>query len=402
MDLYNHSNPSFTKWIVSERLLSEPFVIIDIGVQGGEHPRWQFLGHYAEIHGFDPIAEVIDQLRRDARGSRQRHYHNLALGNEDGSRQFFLASDPLASSFYNAGPAAEERTVPIRRLDSLFREGLVPRADYIKLDCEGFEPEVLHGAREYLAASDVLCVTSETNFNFSPVLPRGHFAAINEIMADHRLIVYDVNLVRQPAAAYTLALKVDEQSSPNSLRGNSPLALGQIGTCDALFCRDFVGESIQPDKYRRNGILPRQPTADIIIKSMINFELHGLMDCAVDTAQHFRSLLAPRLNVDEAIARLLLPAPHPRNTADVTLARATQAAELETRFEAERRAFIARIRELETTIEAERRAFIARIRELESGTIRSALAALLRRLVRRYRLFRWLNEARKQLLSRLP
>src|ERR1700730_5847303 len=41
------------------------------------------------------------------------------------------------------------------------------------------------------------------------------------------------------------------------------------------------------------------------------------MDCAVDLADHFRSLLRERLDVDEAIALLTRRPPHARNTADV-------------------------------------------------------------------------------------
>jgi hypothetical protein len=43
------------------------------------------------------------------------------------------------------------------------------------------------------------------------------------------------------------------------------------------------------------------------------------MDCAVELAQTFRDLLTPRFNVDESIGLLLARAPHPRNTADLTL-----------------------------------------------------------------------------------
>jgi hypothetical protein len=57
----------------------------------------------------------------------------------------------------------------------------------------------------------------------------------------------------------------------------------------------------------------------MVIKSMINFELHGLMDCAVELAVTFRELLAPHFDVAKAIELLLAPAPSPRNTADVTL-----------------------------------------------------------------------------------
>jgi FkbM family methyltransferase len=319
VDLYNHTNPLFTKWVVANGLLNEPFVVLDIGVQGGEHPRWQHLGRFAEIHGFDPIDEVIDELRRGAVGEPHRHYYNFALGNEDGSRRFFVSANRFGSSFFSSDTAAEERVVTVRRLDSLLRDGLVPRADYIKLDCEGFEPEILKGAREYLSTCDVLCVTAETNFHLSPVYPRTHFHAINEIMADHRLLVFDINAVRTPAPAYAGAIAANPSPQPDPRHDNPPLVVGRPGTCDVLFCRDFAAERRAPDHFRRDDILPRPSSADLVIKSMINFELHGLMDCAVEMAETFRDLLAPRFNVDDSIGLLLTPAPDPRNTADVTL-----------------------------------------------------------------------------------
>ena len=51
---------------------------------------------------------------------------------------------------------------------------------------------------------------------------------------------------------------------------------------------------------------------------MINFELHGLMDCAVEIADYFRPQLAERLDVDTAIELLARRPPYARNTADVT------------------------------------------------------------------------------------
>jgi hypothetical protein len=44
MDLARNHNPEFTKWVVSAGLLTEPFVLIDVGVQGGENIRWRPLG----------------------------------------------------------------------------------------------------------------------------------------------------------------------------------------------------------------------------------------------------------------------------------------------------------------------------------------------------------------------
>jgi len=37
MDLGFNRKAEFTKWVVSAGLLTEPFVLIDVGVQGGEN-----------------------------------------------------------------------------------------------------------------------------------------------------------------------------------------------------------------------------------------------------------------------------------------------------------------------------------------------------------------------------
>src|SRR5215216_4553167 len=127
MELYHHPNPLFTKWIVAERLLNEPFVVIDVGCQGGEHPRWAYLGEYLDFHGFDPIAEVIESLRRNNAGLGNRHFYNLGLGNEDGQRLFHVQQDTYSSSFLGSPDASSgqsgdialgSRRVEIRKLDT--------------------------------------------------------------------------------------------------------------------------------------------------------------------------------------------------------------------------------------------------------------------------------------------
>jgi FkbM family methyltransferase len=326
MDLYNHPNPAFTKWVVAERLLRELFVVIDVGCQGGGHPRWKHLGDLVDFYGFDAISEVVEGLKRENAGRKNRSYFNIGLGNEDGRRQFFVHADAFSSSFYGAGDGAEgntsgivrgSREVDIRKLDTLFAEKRIPAADYIKLDCEGFEPEILTGARSYLAKSGTLCVTAETNFGTSPVYLRTHFQAINEILVEHRLLVFDLNFVHTPRATYTAALAKRPQATVDPMTDMPPLVVGQPTTFDFVFCRDFVAEKDHPHHFFDLRSAESEPSVDKIIKAMINFELHGLMDCAVDLAVRFREKLKERLDVDEAVELLLAPAPYPRNTADV-------------------------------------------------------------------------------------
>jgi hypothetical protein len=79
-----------------------------------------------------------------------------------------------------------------------------------------------------------------------------------------------------------------------------------------------VLEQKKPEVFADVPDAVTRPTTDKLIKAMINFELHGLMDCAVDIADHFRAQLAERLDVDTAIELLSRRPPYARNTADVT------------------------------------------------------------------------------------
>src|SRR5215472_7599373 len=188
MDLALNEQADFTRWVVSERLLREPFVLIDVGVQGGENVRWRPLGDHLVVHGFDPIEEVVRELIEENRGRSNRHYHCMAVGNADGEQAFYFNPvNPSESSMYgrrtdrfDENGREQVRTVPIRRLDSLLAEGVIPKADFVKIDVEGFERDVLLGARELLQAG-VLGLEIETNFGVSPLYSKSHFGTIAEL-----------------------------------------------------------------------------------------------------------------------------------------------------------------------------------------------------------------------------
>ena len=327
MDLYHHDQVPFARWVISEGLLHEPFVVVDVGVQGGEHVRWGLLGDQVRVYGFDAIAEAIDRIT--AGGVRpNRVFRAMAIGNEDGEREFFVPPNTTAASFYeqvtlhqtakHGDGAPGRRVVPIRRLDTLFEAGELPAADYIKTDCESFDPEVLRGARRYLAQSNILSLTVETDFSISDTYPRTPFVEISDIAVEHRLMVFDINAVRHPRPAYVAARERHPWPAADPLHDHPDLDVGQPRTYDFVFCRDFVLEQKKPGIFADVPDAVTRPTTDKLIKAMINFELHGLMDCAVEIADYFRTQLAERLDVDTAIELLARRPPYARNTADVT------------------------------------------------------------------------------------
>jgi FkbM family methyltransferase len=321
MDLYHHTNPLFTKWIVDNRLLEEAFTVIDVGCQGGPHLRWKVLEEFIDFHGFDPIPEVIESLQAEYQNVSNYHFYSMALGNEDGQRAFYVKSDSFSSSFYappNAAPLADlegddvqrgARTVEIRKLDTLGSNSFIPLADYIKMDCEGFESEILLGASDYLATSAPVCVTTETNFGTSPTHLRTHFSTLNDLLILHGLRVFDLSYVRGPHPDYIASLSGAKHAAH---RMRTLRVVGRPTTFDVVFCRDFIAERDSPQSYINKPLPYNSPKVDTLIKAMINFELHGLMDCAFEIGMQFREHLEQRLDVSWALDLLLGPAPNPR------------------------------------------------------------------------------------------
>ena len=292
-ELAFNQNPRFTKWLAKSDALHEPFVLIDVGVLGGENPRWHFLGDHLVVHGFDAAKEAVEDLSQSNAASPNKYFHWFAIGNEDGDRKFFYnPSNPSNSSFsFLEFPETQARIVPVRRLDTLLRERVIPKADFLKVDVEGHERQLFWGASDLLA-SGILGVETETSFVTSVDYPEAGFHLVRALLIKHGLVMSDLNFNRVRCENYQKARK---------LRGLPELPLegaGKPATFNVLFCRDLVAEISGGVYYEK---LPPPPRVDQILKLMVIYELHGLNDIAVDIAMTFSNELGQRLNVERAI-----------------------------------------------------------------------------------------------------
>jgi FkbM family methyltransferase len=302
-DLWFNATSGFTRLVVQSGLLRESFVVIDVGVQGGAHPRWNLLGDYLVFHGFDAIAEVIAELKQANVGRSNRYFHNFAIADTDGEHTFYVNTlNPTSSSMYMQGESRFEnrpseqrrRIVPTRRLDALLADGFLPRGDFLKVDVEGFEKDVFLGAQDFIAGG-MLGVETESNFNISPVYPKSHFTAISDMVVGEGLILADLGFNRVPRASFARALQ------RTGVGDDGGYELGRPATLNLLFCRDPIDECDHPESYVKS---PSPLNVDQIIKTMIIYELYGLNDIALDIAERFASSLASRLDVERAIELL--------------------------------------------------------------------------------------------------
>jgi FkbM family methyltransferase len=282
--------PAFTDWVVKRGLLHEPMRIIDVGCQGGLHPRWKWLGDQLEAWAFDPLPDVIERLSAANAAPSRVRFFCLGLGNEDGTRMFSRDPNPSQSAFLPkavpdamigrdpAGNLPSYWSYPtIRKLDSLMDERFFSGIDHLKMDCEGFEIEVVRGAERFLDKSGVFAVESESSLKLNPYYEPCHFIELYGLLGKRQFDVYDLYYYRDTRAP---------------LPGGFPNK-GRPDTFDFLFLRGFGADDDLKDY-----------PADRLIKMMIVSELYGLQDVAADILQRASAALSQRL--DTAMAFDLL------------------------------------------------------------------------------------------------
>jgi FkbM family methyltransferase len=156
------------RWLV-DRVASYGDRFIDVGANVGD-----WLGMVRDaMHGrtfaalaFEPSRSAFDVLEGRFRGEPRITLFNLALGSEPGSYAFFEEPNAgrgstLVADFMRTQGAT--RNVTVTTLDAALREAGWTRADLLKVDAEGYDLQVLRGAREALTARCVGAVQFEYN-----------------------------------------------------------------------------------------------------------------------------------------------------------------------------------------------------------------------------------------------
>lgn len=132
-------------------------VIFDVGANDGR-TALRLQKHYrgVTIHSFEPVASTYDELARRTRRFPNVHPHQLALGSRSGTETIYIAPHAVCNSFlpeWSDQVGAEE--VEVRTIDEMMKELGVDFVSFLKVDTEGFELEVLKGARKALDDSRI-------------------------------------------------------------------------------------------------------------------------------------------------------------------------------------------------------------------------------------------------------
>jgi FkbM family methyltransferase len=136
-------------------------LVIDVGANVGQYAKGLREDAYAGwIVSFEPIAAAYEELAALANKDARWKAMNMALGDDEGVANINVAQWSVFSSMLPQLPTAivfdseaqvvRSESVRIARLDDIFPELPRSKAAFLKIDTQGYERQVLLGARECL------------------------------------------------------------------------------------------------------------------------------------------------------------------------------------------------------------------------------------------------------------
>lgn len=154
---------------ILHQIISHGAVVIDVGANTGEFTKtvYELVKPDGFIYSFEPQDQPFRALQDACKGKFQVYPHKVGLSSVSGESTLFVPivngrlSPPEASidPAFNLFTGPEKRPkadrsvaekIQLVRLDDFLRERRIDRLDFVKIDVEGHELEVLKGGSELL------------------------------------------------------------------------------------------------------------------------------------------------------------------------------------------------------------------------------------------------------------
>lgn len=276
-------------YFLAHHILDEcPMVVCDVGARNNFEPHWKLFGRQAHVIGFEPDKEECRRIANSL--PAHRAIYPFALYKSKTKKTFYNAHYPNSSGFYapnenlvkrfpdwqNVEPLSTSE-IEVTDFDSFAQEYNINYVDFIKLDAEGAELDVLEGMNHTL--NSVLGVSIEVLFlPFREYAPT--FERVQAFMLSRGFFLYDLELYRHVRNNFPWRFHPKFGTS----------CFGQITWGQALYFRDLVAE-IQSGKT----ILPEHA-----LKMLALLELFYLNDCAFELLEICRShnILSERISLE--------------------------------------------------------------------------------------------------------
>jgi hypothetical protein len=281
-----------------------PLYLIDVGCSGGIEKRWDVFGDRLRAVGFDPLVSEIDRLnsvnlrpsvvyeaasvccpvydtlfppamRKDRAASRTPFARSSAAAAQARQQMSYIQE-----VFNSSAPLVLSTRVVA--LDEYLAADQYGQVDFIKVDTDGHDIEVVLGARATMEAGGVLGLHVEAQFQGPQHEFANTFGNIDRLLRSHGFSLFDLTTNRYSRAELPAPFVYDIAAQTVS---------GQLLWGDALYFRDLASPSYET--AWRYAVTPER-----VMKLACLYELFGLADCAAELLVNRGDVLAPSTRED--------------------------------------------------------------------------------------------------------
>jgi len=273
-------------------LLEDKIVVLDVGARGRNLAKeWGRLATKVEFYGFELSTDVCQKMQEaDKEMGLKSTYIPFAISNKEEKREFYIKKVPTGSSFYTndlikhiysnwrvlrSGKILdlEDRTsivdtvtVDTVSLDELKSTKFFNKVDFVKIDAEGAELEIVQGGINVI--KEALAVQLEVDF-VERYNPKNLFFQIDTILNNLNFSFFDfLRFLKTGRKQSRLVIK----EYNNFISSNS----GQVVGGDVIYLKDPLGPKlINVDSFSQQ---------DLIKLSIISFVL-GQFEYAFSIAE---------------------------------------------------------------------------------------------------------------------
>ncbi len=241
--------------------------VLDIGARAAKVGNWAVFGQGLRYLGFEPDEKECTRLNEEVaqkKVSWEERYFPLALGKNNEKRIFYNTEKPQCSSLLEPNPAPLEgfsvvdyltikntNEVNTNTLDQWANMYFIPSVDFIKIDTQGAELEILQGGRELV--DSVLGLEIEVEF-LDVYKNQPLFGDIDAWIRSKGFILFDISKI------FGKRLTVSQEFQSN----------GQLVWGDALYFRDV--------NYIFNKSQNAESYVNILLKLAAIADLYGIPD----------------------------------------------------------------------------------------------------------------------------
>jgi FkbM family methyltransferase len=122
--------------------------IFDVGCRTDS----EFVNFTGEVHYFDPVSEFIEELKKNKNVNKAAYFNNFGLGEENKQTYYY----PKYQSFYDRTNScyisddANKILLDIKTGKDYIINNDIKNIDFLKIDTEGYELNVIKGFGDYI------------------------------------------------------------------------------------------------------------------------------------------------------------------------------------------------------------------------------------------------------------